>query len=177
MDEIENPITERDGIALNNFDQDSDLSLNFGEVHSVDEKPNDEQIANEQSTLLIKQENNIRKRHYRQGAIDIQSQLLVAEDPDQQLERNFVVNELRQRPEEDETVIEQLAPERHVFKVPVVEPFNQEKNHFSKILIVDDNAFCLIAVVSLLAQYQLECDQAYNGQQAFEMVQSRLNKD
>ena len=42
MDEIENPITERDGIALNNFDQDSDLSLNFGEVHSVDEKPNDE---------------------------------------------------------------------------------------------------------------------------------------
>lgn len=61
--------------------------------------------------------------------------------------------------------------------MPVVEPFNEQKGQFAKILIVDDNAFCLIAVVSLLAQYQIECDQAYNGQQAFEMVQNRLLRD
>ena len=40
-----------------------------------------------------------------------------------------------------------------MFKVPAVEPFSEEKDSFARILIVDDNAFCLIAVVSLLAQY------------------------
>ena len=98
----------------------------------------------------------------------------MAENPDLQLEMNFIANDLRNdlrmQQIEDELNQEQLAPERHMFRVPVVEPFNHEKDSFAKIMIVDDNAFCLIAVVSLLAQYQIECDQAYNGQQAYEMV-------
>ena len=50
-------------------------------------------------------------------------------------------------------IAETSHPERHVYKVPSVHPFNEEKDTYAKILIVDDNAFCLIAVVSLLTQY------------------------
>lgn len=34
----------------------------------------------------------------------------------------------------------------------------QERASRNKILIVDDNAFCLIGTMSLFQQYQFECD-------------------
>ena len=89
------------------------------------------------------------KRRYGRGAVDIQDQLLVS---DESRQRNQIANPLRQQVEEEQDQ-ESVAPERHVFKVPAVEPFSEEKDSFARILIVDDNAFCLIAVVSLLAQY------------------------
>jgi len=51
-----------------------------------------------------------------------------------------------------------LEPERHIFNVATVKPFDEKNEKYAKVLIVDDNAFCLIAVVSLLSQYQIECD-------------------
>ena len=53
--------------------------------------------------------------------------------------------------EKGSQIAETAHPERHVFKIPTVHPFDDEKDTYANILIVDDNAFCLIAVVSLLA--------------------------
>lgn len=64
-----------------------------------------------------------------------------------------------------------------VLNIKTTQPASGENTQFSKILIVDDNAFCLIAVVSLFSQYQIECDQAYNGQLALNMVKSRFEQD
>ena len=52
-----------------------------------------------------------------------------------------------------------MAPERHINKkLTIAHVENSHHESSAKILVVDDNAFCLIAVVSLLAQYQIECD-------------------
>ena len=169
--ELENPMTVRD--KIDSFNEDSDLSVNFGQIDTFGSDKGEQQ-----SLIRI---DTVRNRHYKQGATDIQDQLLITDAVIQNQTANFNNNprQVIQRLDEEEKSSgrESMAPERHVFKVPTVEPFNDEQDTYAKILVVDDNAFCLIAVVSLLAQYQIECDQAYNGQQAFEMVRSRLGKD
>ena len=43
------------------------------------------------------------------------------------------------------------------------------------ILIVEDNSFCHYALISILQQYQIEFDTAWDGGWALEMVQNRFN--
>ena len=44
------------------------------------------------------------------------------------------------------------------------------------ILIVEDNSFCYYALTSILQQYQLEFDTAWDGEWAFEMVERRYKE-
>lgn len=46
-----------------------------------------------------------------------------------------------------------------------------------EILVVEDNLFCSYALISILQQYQIDCDVASNGEQAIQMVTKRFNWD
>lgn len=74
--QLENPMSARNHHGENdrNWDQDSDLSLNFGVVH----KPNEKEAEKSVTKGQIKME-KVPKLHYKQGAIDIQNQLLIDE--------------------------------------------------------------------------------------------------
>ena len=51
----------------------------------------------------------------------------------------------------------------------------REKN--VEILVVEDNLFCSYALVSILQQYQIDCDLANNGEDAIQRVTQRWNRD
>ena len=47
-------------------------------------------------------------------------------------------------------------------------------NLSSPILIVEDNSFCHYALISILQQYQIEFDTAWDGDWALKKVQNRF---
>lgn len=46
-----------------------------------------------------------------------------------------------------------------------------------KVLIVDDNFFCSLSVSSQLKQYQIDYHMATDGQEGFDMVKHRFDRD
>ena len=51
-----------------------------------------------------------------------------------------------------------------------------EINLNASILIVEDNSFCYYALTTILQQYQIEFDTAWDGEWAYEMVERRYNE-
>ena len=47
----------------------------------------------------------------------------------------------------------------------------------AEILVVEDNLFCSYALISILQQYQIDCDVASNGEEAIQRVTQRRNWD
>ena len=72
--------------------------------------------------------------------------------------------------------------------VPMMEHSNASANDFSfeneekenavtdnKVLLVEDNTFNILALVSLFMQFNFECDTSANGHEAIEMVKARCS--
>ena len=59
--------------------------------------------------------------------------------------------------------------------IPLIEASDRVDQEI-KILVVDDNFFATIAVISVLHQYQLDCDHATDGKEAFEMVKKLFDE-
>ena len=51
-----------------------------------------------------------------------------------------------------------------------------ECNYSAPILIVEDNSFCYYALTSILQQYQMEFDTAWDGGWALEMIERRYEQ-
>ena len=53
----------------------------------------------------------------------------------------------------------------------------QMREKDAEILVVEDNLFCSYALISILQQYQIDCDVARNGEEAIQRVTQRRNRD
>ena len=58
-----------------------------------------------------------------------------------------------------------------------VEEGEENKSELSTVLIVDDCPFNIVAIQSLMQQFNIKCDYATNGQDAFDSVKNRLTLD
>ena len=51
---------------------------------------------------------------------------------------------------------------------------NSQENSNASILVVDDNSYNMISIMTVLQQYQLETDLASDGNEAFQLVKRRF---
>lgn len=52
----------------------------------------------------------------------------------------------------------------------------RDRNNLAEVLVVEDNFYQSVALITLLQQYGLEIDYATDGQEAFEKVKSRFEE-